>query len=66
MKTIPKRVGIYPHDIMLITGHTIRQSRIIHNDAKAFFKKNRKQILTSLELSSYLKIPLELIEPFLN
>lgn len=65
MKTIPKRICVYPLDIALITGQTIRQSRIIHNDAKAFFKKNRKQALTTTELSAYLKIPLEMIEPFL-
>lgn len=66
MRTILKRVCIYPYDIALITGFTIRQSRIIHNDAKAFFKKTRIQALTVDEFSSYMKIPKELIEPFLK
>jgi hypothetical protein len=66
MKIIPKRICIYPTDIELITGLSIRQSRIIHNDAKALFKKSRKQALTIDDLSNYLKIPKELIEPFLK
>ncbi len=66
MKSIPKRVCIYPHDITLITGFTIRQSRAVHNDAKAFYKKSKIQALTVDEFSEYMKIPKELIEPFLK
>ncbi len=66
MRTIPNRICVYPYDIELLTGHTIRQSRIIYNDAKAFFKKSKKEALTINELSGFLKIPIELIEPFIK
>lgn len=65
MKKIPKRICVYPTDIVLITGYSIRQSRLVHNDAKAFYKKSKKEALTTDELANYLKIPKELIETFL-
>jgi hypothetical protein len=66
MKTFPKRVCIYPNDIALIMGLTVRQSRVIHSDAKDFFQKTKIQALTVDEFSSYIKIPKELIDPFLK
>jgi hypothetical protein len=66
MNSIPKRVCIYPHDIALIMGLTLRQSRSIHTDAKVFFKKTRIQALTIDEFSNYIKIPRELIDPFIK
>ncbi|WP_395066763.1 hypothetical protein [Flavobacterium sp.] len=66
MKTIPNRVCIYPHDIALITGLTLRQCRNIHNDAKAFFKKTKIQPLTVDDFCSYMKIPKETVEPFIK
>jgi hypothetical protein len=61
-----KRVCIYPKDIQMITGKTLRQSRTIINDIRVFFKKEKKQLVTIDEFCRYSGISRDEVDKFIQ
>ncbi|MBC5833791.1 hypothetical protein G6N05_02730 [Flavobacterium sp. F372] len=49
-----KRICINTTDVMFITGKSERQARNIINDIKAYFGKEKHQMVTVKELCEYL------------
>ena len=59
MNSTPKKITrlcIYTNDIQLITGKSERQSRNILNNIKAFYKKEKHQVISIQEFCDYMGI----------
>ena len=54
-----KRICIYTSDVMLITGKSERQARNIINDIKAYFRKEKHQMITIKEYCEYSGLKVE-------
>lgn len=59
------RVCIYPSDIQIIMGRTLRQSRTILQKIKTHYKKQPHQTVSTEEFSEYTGLSLELIKKFM-
>lgn len=60
------RICIYPKDIQLITGKGERQCREIIRQIKKQNQKEKHQPVTIYELSNYLGVQVEKIQPLLR
>jgi hypothetical protein len=54
MKTVQKRLCIYPKDVQLITGKTERYSRMLLKKIKEHLKKEEHQVITIAEFCLYM------------
>jgi hypothetical protein len=66
MKRMPCRVVVYPRDIENITGRRPRTAARILQQIRNLNKKEKRQLITVKELCDYLKVPEEVIRPFLE
>lgn len=66
MKKPLKRICIYPKDVQKVTGKSERYSREILKKVKRHYNKPEHQFLTAEEFCSYVGIPIESMEKFLN
>ena len=57
-----KRIAIYPKDIMIITGKSERYSRELLRNIKNQLNKEKHQIVTFAEFSSYMGFKIEELE----
>lgn len=60
------RICIYTKDIQLITGKGERQCREIIKQIKKQHQKEKHQLVTIFELSDYLGLQVERIQPMLR
>lgn len=60
------RICIYTKDIQLITGKSERQCREIIRQIKKQHRKEKHQPVTVYELSDYLGVQVEKIQPLLR
>ena len=60
------RICIYTKDIQLITGKGQRQCREIINQIKKLHHKEKHQQITIYELSAYLGVQVERIQPLIR
>lgn len=65
MEKIPPRLCMRTKDICNITGYSMKTARAIINDIKVFHKKEKHQMVTIHEFSSYMNIPVDQIEPYI-
>lgn len=63
---IPKRLFVYPKDIIAITGRSKSNAYKLYQTMKDAFCKNPNQALTVAEVSSYLGITEEQLIPYLT
>jgi hypothetical protein len=66
MKTINKRVIIYPKDVVRITGKSYRQSLRILQDLKKSLNKPSNQLVNIKEFCDYSGLKIEQVEPFIT
>jgi hypothetical protein len=57
-----KRIAIYPKDIMIITGKSERYSRELLKNIKNQLNKEKHQIVTFVEFSSYMGFKIDELE----
>ena len=66
MKTIPKRVCIYPKDIQRITGKSYRQSIRLMQKIRKDLRKQENELVSIEEFCQYTSLKYELVEPHIN
>lgn len=57
-----KRIAIYPKDIMIITGKSERYSRELLKNIKNQLNREKHQIVTFTEFSTYMGFKIEELE----
>lgn len=61
-----ERIIIYPHDISVLTGKSVRQCRRILSELKESLGKHPKQHITCCELGEYLNLDPQVIFKSIN
>ncbi|MFC7774632.1 hypothetical protein [Flavobacterium sp. GCM10027622] len=61
-----KRICIYPQDIQIITGKSLKQSRSIINAIKKKHNKEKHQMVTLEEFCTYMGIKEEGLQHYLK
>jgi hypothetical protein len=54
-----KRICIYPKDVQIITGRSLRYCQELIKDIKVLLQKERHQTVTIKEFCDYMDIPFE-------
>lgn len=57
-----KRICIFPHDISILTGKSLKSARELYNNLKVHLKKERHQYVTFREFADYAGIPYDELE----
>jgi DNA polymerase III delta subunit len=65
MKTVNKRVCIYPKDIQRITGKSYRQSIRILQKIRTDLKKQENELVSIEEFCLFTSLKYELVEPLI-
>ena len=60
-----KRCVIYPKDVQLITGKSVRYGQELLTKIKEYYKKEPHQFITVQEFCAFSGIPLDEVEPYL-
>lgn len=60
------RICIYTKDIQVITGKSERGARMVLNDAKVFYKKQKHQMVTIREFCDYMGLPYDDVNGMIN
>ncbi len=60
------RICIYNKDVQIITGKGERQCREIIRQIKKLYHKEKHQLVTVYELSAYLGLQVERVQPLLR
>ena len=66
MKTVQKRLVIYPKDVQRITGRCYKYSRLLLKDIKKHLNKQEYQYVTIEEFCHYTGLKQELVQPLIN
>lgn len=57
-----KRVCVYPKDVSVLTGKSIRNAQKMLQDLRFLLKKNKNQFITITEFAAYSGIEIAIIE----
>lgn len=66
MKSIPHRLVVYPNDVRNITGRCYRSSRILLQNIRKAYGKEKKELVTLEEFCRYMGMSEEFVRPFLE
>lgn len=58
----PKRIVIYPKDVMVLTGRSERYGRELIRKIKDYLDKEKHQFVTTHELADYLGLDVEEVQ----
>jgi len=62
---LPRRIVIYPKDVQIITGRTLRTGARLLNEVRKAYGKEKHQLVTITEFAIYIGISEKLLQDFL-